>query len=602
MCIKQSQVRKVSFILIVLFLVTISCRKRVDVLFDEIEQEITVNPSSAYKQLIKMDSGILKPESRRARYALLLSMAKDKSFIDVADDSLVQIAVRYYQNRSDTYHNMLALYSLGRVQRNANNKPGAIISFLKAKDLAESIPEHHYLGLITRNMAELYGSCQDYDMELLFYQESERAFLVNNEPDYAAYSSKGAAISYISKGQYDLADSLLLTVEAYARKENKQSLLASVLKDRAYIQMTPEKRNPRMVIFFYDIVTSMGFPAKYPSDFRTLAIAHEFLGRKDSVDYYLHQTEQTAKTLQDSIHLYNTKYRIFNHRQKYLEANTLLEKGVELHNKLVFNAENQQIANAISNYRREEATNQAVIARFRLVLLVISIVAVLALMGVIILVVLNRKRKIKEKNRIILEKEQRIEEDLAYIQELSDQLLKASSSQSEMAKSINDLIREKIAIVKICADSYESVTSEPKSNPRDPYRYLDEDSQRKKDVQMKEFLLALDGFRRDEALFSVLEESVNNWRDNIMRRLREACSNGIMVKPRFSESDFRIIMLTYAGIPDRTIAFLMDMTCAAVRTRKTRYKERLLQPDIAGGKFFLQEMSSIAKQRDTVTS
>jgi hypothetical protein len=49
--------------------------------------------------------------------------------------------------------------------------------------------------------------------------------------------------------------------------------------------------------------------------------------------------------------------------------------------------------------------------------------------------------------------------------------------------------------------------------------------------------------------------------------------------------------LFYAGIPDRAIAFLMDMTCPAVRTRKTRYKERLLQEDISDGVFFVREMA-----------
>lgn len=591
MCIKQSLKRKVSLFVIVLLLTSVSCGKRAKVLFDEIEKEISVNPSSAYERLQEIDAENLWPESSRARYALLMSLAMDKSYIDVADDSLVQIAVRYYQDRKDTYHKMLALYSLGRVQRNANNKPGAIVSFLRAKELAESIPEYHYWGLITRNMAELYGSSQDYDMELLFYKESADAFWENNEPFYAAYSLRGMARSHMSKGQYDLADSLLIALGEYAQKEKRKSLLSSVLKDRALIQMTPKKKDPKSAISLYYEAAALGYPIKQTVDYGTMATAYEFLEQKDSVKQYLDLADRSAKTILDSIHVCNTKYRIFNHRHIYQEANTQLERGVQLHNKLVFNAENQQLANAVSDYRRKEAVRQSEIAKYRLVLLVITAIAIVALLGVILLVVINRKRQIKEKNRIILEKEQKIEEELAYIQEISDQLQIASSSQSEMAKSINDLISEKIAIVKICADSYESVKSDPKYNPRDPYCHLDEDPRKKKDAQMKEFLLALDKFRKDEALFSVLEESVNKWRDNIMRHLRDACSKEKMVKPRLSEDDFRIIMLTYAGIPDRTIAFLMDMTCAAVRTRKTRYKERLLRPDISDGSFFVQGMA-----------
>lgn len=577
---------------------SVSCGKRAEVLFDQIEQEISVNPASAYQQLLEIDVESLRSKSSQARYALLMSVAMDKSYIDVVDDSLVQSAVRYYQDSKDTYHKMLAFYSLGRVQRNANNKPGAIVSFLKAKDLAGFVPDYHYLGLITRNMAELYGNSRDYDMELLFYQESVDAFSVNNEPFYAAYSLRGEARSHMSKGHYDLADSLLKALGEYAQKEKHKSLLASVLKDQALIQMTSKKKDPKSALLLYNEATALGYPIKNSVDFGTMATAYELLEQKDSVNYYLDLAERSAKTLLDSIHVYNTKYRIFNHRHNYQEANSQLERGVELHNKLVYNAENQQLANTVSDYRRKEAVRQSEIAKYRLVLLVITAIAILALLGVIVLVAINRKRQINEKNRIILEKEQKIEEDLTCIQEISDQLQIASSNQSEMAKSINDLIKEKIAIVKICADSYESVKSKPKYNPRDPYRHLDEDPQKNKEAQMEEFLLALDKFRRDETLFTVLEENVNKWRDNIMRRLRDACSKENMVKPRFSEDDFRILMLTYAGIPDRTIAFLMDMTCAAVRTRKTRYKERLLRPDISDGAIFVLELAFFAKRRE----
>lgn len=600
MCIIRSFKSKVSCFLILLLLVTVSCRKRIDVLFDEIEQVISVNPSSAYKQLQEIDAENLRPESSRARYALLMSVAMDKSYIDVADDSLVQIAVRYYQDRKDAYHKMLALYSLGRVQRNANNKPGAIVSFLRAKELAELIPEYHYLGLITRNMAELYGSSQDYDMELLFYKESADAFSENSEPFYAVYSTYGEASAYMAKGLYNRADSLFQLIGHYANEKGINNLYATVLAERAYIYMTPDKKNPKLAISLYHEAETKGYPPKYPSDFRTLALAYEYLEQKDSVKHYLELADRSAKTILDSIHVYNTKYRILNHRHNYQEANTHLERGVELHNKLVFNAENQQLANTIGDYLRKETVRQSEIAKYRLELLVITTIAILALLGVIVLVVISRKRQVKEKNRVILAQEQKIEEELALIQDVSENLQTVLDDRSEMAKTINALIGERISIVKMCADSYESVKSVPKANPRDPYRHLDEDPQKKKEAQMKEFLLALEKFRKDEALFSVLEESVNKWRDNVMLRLRGACSKENMVKPRFSEDDFRIIMLTYAGIPDRTIAFLMDMTCAAVRTRKTRYKERLTQLDIPGGENFVKEMAPLSKHGQSV--
>ena len=63
-----------------------------------------------------------------------------------------------------------------------------------------------------------------------------------------------------------------------------------------------------------------------------------------------------------------------------------------------------------------------------------------------------------------------------------------------------------------------------------------------------------------------------------------------------------MLMLFYAGIPDRTIAFLMEMTCAAVRTRKSRYKERFAQKDCPGGNKYLQELAVFPGTKLHVTS
>lgn len=207
---------------------------------------------------------------------------------------------------------------------------------------------------------------------------------------------------------------------------------------------------------------------------------------------------------------------------------------------------------------------------------------------------INRKRQIREK-------EKKIEEDLAQIQNLSEELQGERKNSTEMAMAINELIGEKINVVKMCADAYEAVKNNRKENTRDPFRYLDEDPVEKKNEEMHRFLRALEGFRKDDSLFSLLEESVNRWRDGIMSKLRADGIKDNKEKPVFSEEDYRILTLIYAGIPDRTIAFLMDMSCAAIRTRKTRYKDRFARNDVPNGLFYLLELAKSTQLRRDVT-
>lgn len=569
-----------------------SCERTIDRQLDETEQVLAVQPQEAFNKLSAMDPGEIRSKSRRARYALLLSLARDKSYIDVVDDSLIQTAVKYYKSHGSMSDRMLAWYSLGRVQRNAGNNTGAIISFLQAKELAEAIPDKHYYGLTTKNMAELYGAVHDYETELYYYQESSKAFGESGEPYYKAYSVLGEAIAEMARGKYELADTLLIQLEKYAKAEKKNSLLASVFKARALIII--KKQEPEIAVSLFREAEQMGFPPKYVDGFGTLAEAFEYLNQPDSVNYYLRLAEDSAKTILDSIQLSNTKYRVLDHRRKYKEANNQLEKGVTLHNKLVFNRENQQIANAISSFRQQETARQVLVSRHRMELLLLSAVTILALLGIIVMIQINRKRQIREK-------EKKIEEDLAQIQNLSEELQGERKNSTEMAMAINELIGEKINVVKMCADAYEAVKNNRKENTRDPFRYLDEDPVEKKNEEMHRFLRALEGFRKDDSLFSLLEESVNRWRDGIMSKLRADGIKDNKEKPVFSEEDYRILTLIYAGIPDRTIAFLMDMSCAAIRTRKTRYKDRFARNDVPNGLFYLLELAKSTQLRRDVT-
>lgn len=575
--------------------IAVSCERAFDRQLDEAERVLAVQPPEAFNQLSSIDISGIHRESRRARYALLLSLARDKSYVDVTDDSLIQTAVNYYKNHGSLTNRMLAWYSLGRVQRNAGNNTDAIISFLQAKELAEAIPDKHYYGLTTKNMAELYGEVHDYDSELYYYQESSNAFLETGEQFYWAYSVLGEARAEMSKGKHTLADSLLLTLEEYAKTEQKTSLLASVLRTRALIQMNPAILAPEKAISISREAERMGFPPAYVDGFGTLAVAFEYLNQCDSADYYLCLAENNAKSLLDSIHLSNTKYWILDIRKKYKEANGEIEQGVALHNKLVYNRENQQISNAISSFSRQEAARQSLVSRHRLRLLILSVITILALCCIMVMILINRRRQIREK-------EMKIEEEMAQILEITDELQEERDNHTEMAKAINRLIAEKIAVVKMCADAYEAVKNEPKEDPRDPYRYLDEDPQKKKSEEMQQFLQALESFRRDESLFVVLEESVNRWRNNIMQKLRDDCSKEILGKELFTSEDYKMFVLFYSGIPDRTIAFLMEMTCAAVRTRKTRYKERLAQNDIPNAARYLKELAVFPGEKFCVTS
>ena len=96
-------------IAIAVLLLAFSCSRTIDHQLDTIEQEISSDPYAAYEQLSDIPQEQLRPSSRKARYALLMSLAMDKSYIDVTDDSLALIAVRYFDRHGTKRDKMLSL-------------------------------------------------------------------------------------------------------------------------------------------------------------------------------------------------------------------------------------------------------------------------------------------------------------------------------------------------------------------------------------------------------------------------------------------------------------------------------------------------------------
>lgn len=82
---------------------------------DIAERIMESSADSALAILYGIDESELDYHGGEAHYALLKSMALDKNYIDITDDSLIAVAHKYYDKHGDTYHRMLSKYYYARV-------------------------------------------------------------------------------------------------------------------------------------------------------------------------------------------------------------------------------------------------------------------------------------------------------------------------------------------------------------------------------------------------------------------------------------------------------------------------------------------------------
>ena len=126
---------------------------------DRIESLVEEHSDSALLELERLDSLMeavavrIDDEQQQARYALLKTQTHDKNYIDETNDSLIQTAVRYYDEHGDEHKQMLAHFYLGSIRRNAQRYADAFTTFGSAEQLALRADDTAYRGMSFMNLS-----------------------------------------------------------------------------------------------------------------------------------------------------------------------------------------------------------------------------------------------------------------------------------------------------------------------------------------------------------------------------------------------------------------------------------------------------------------
>jgi hypothetical protein len=136
-----------------------SCHRRHDVplhpALQRADSLMRQHPDSALALLSRFNSRSFKDSSDKAAYALLRTKADDKNYIDHTNDSLIRLAVRYYDRHGDDLQKAEAHYYLGRIYQNARNDVHTAEQFLAADYYAEYAKDTNLICNIKSNLGFL---------------------------------------------------------------------------------------------------------------------------------------------------------------------------------------------------------------------------------------------------------------------------------------------------------------------------------------------------------------------------------------------------------------------------------------------------------------
>ena len=129
---------------------------------EDVDSYIEARPDSALATLQGIEKSELTSKELEAKYALLLSQALDKNYIDLQSDSIIAPAVRYYENHGTPYERLLTHYYRGVIYLNDGDRESAMESYIKAERYVDECRDYGVIARLYTAKMNLYRYAYDF--------------------------------------------------------------------------------------------------------------------------------------------------------------------------------------------------------------------------------------------------------------------------------------------------------------------------------------------------------------------------------------------------------------------------------------------------------
>ena len=523
------------------------------------EQMMTEHSDSALNILLEVNP---QTKKQRAKHALLLSMALDKNYIDVTDDSLTQLAYHYYQRHGNSHYKMLSAYYLGIVHQNAGEYLQAAIEFDEALSLAKELNDNHNAGLCCRHLSSIHAFNYNHVLALEYSKKAADFFDACGETLSADYARINIAEQLMRSEDWEQAMSLTDTILS---RNTYTPLIRTALWLKTDILIVG-KEDYQTASIILEQIPLLKQKKDTLSYYECKALLLEAKGNHNEAKLLFDMADELVSDSIDSLTLLNYKSEAFRLRKDYKKAYDALRKATDIQYTEIQNLLGQSVTHALENHYRESYNTQK--ERTMLNTIIYSVVGILLLLIILGLTLLARKL---HRDRV---------QDMADIDSLNNDLQALREKNANFRKTADSVIIDKVQFLQQLSESYFSWTDEEVKK-----------REKRKGIQTKDELISvfrqqLGEIRSNRQLIVSLEEAVNSSNDNLIQRLRTEYND------KLKEQDFAILTLLYSGLSIKSIAFYLQTTEPALRTRKTRYKHLFEENPTPSSEEFIQRLSN----------
>lgn len=281
----------------------------------EVERIIDEHPDSALYLLDYIDPSNLSAR-QRAQYALLYTKAQYKNYIDAPNDSLISIAVDYYEMHGSDEEKFYAYLYQGIVRYWTADYTKATFSLLQSLRNSDDISNHYSKGQMFTYLA-LTNTSQQCSDDALYARKAYHEYNLGNLDVYAASALVTLAVAKLHNQEDDSCRYFLEKSIAIAQRENDELVLNDALSQKMFYAITVDS-----LILAKETSEMLLANPNYKMTSRDLAIHAYFAAKNNdnkSVETLLDLARQNCKNYNDSTTFYvlaNWAYREMNQPNK----------------------------------------------------------------------------------------------------------------------------------------------------------------------------------------------------------------------------------------------------------------------------------------------
>ena len=187
-------------------------------------QLMETHPDSALACLDSLSISTTKwPEELHIYYLLLTVKAKDKLYIPVTSDTLINRIISFYEDKQDDPHLMEAYYYKGSAYRDMKDAPRAVDAFLRAAEIGKRCFNDTLNGRIYGQLASLFAFQRLYHESMEATQQAYKYNLACHNYKGMAFGLRDMARIYDTNNQKDSAE--IYYRKAYTLMKEKVSLV-----------------------------------------------------------------------------------------------------------------------------------------------------------------------------------------------------------------------------------------------------------------------------------------------------------------------------------------------------------------------------------------